>query len=87
MDLGNIFCGVDGWCVFALVIDCCTREVLGHALRREVVRAGEQGGGRAVFVSADELLVKDAGVVVAADVDAARSMAAKMSRLGSWPRP
>ena len=32
MDLRNIFCGVDGWCVFALVIDCCTREVLGHAL-------------------------------------------------------
>lgn len=31
-DLGNIFCGEDGWCVFAPVIDCCTREVLGHAL-------------------------------------------------------
>ncbi|GAA5481950.1 IS3 family transposase ISKpn40 [Haloferula sargassicola] len=31
-DLGNIFCGEDGWCVFVPVIDCCTREVLGHAL-------------------------------------------------------
>jgi len=31
-DLGNIFCGEDGWCVFAPVIDCCTREVLGHAI-------------------------------------------------------
>jgi putative transposase len=32
-DLGNIFCGDDGWCVFAPVIDCCTREVLDHALK------------------------------------------------------
>jgi len=31
-DLANIYCGDDGWCVFAPVIDCCTREVLGHAL-------------------------------------------------------
>ena len=31
-DLANIHCGRDGWCVFVPVIDCCTREVLGHAL-------------------------------------------------------
>ncbi len=31
-DLANINCGIDGWCVFAPVIDCCTREVLGQAL-------------------------------------------------------
>ena len=31
-DLALIHCGCDGWCVFVPVIDCCTREVLGHAL-------------------------------------------------------
>ena len=31
-DLGSIFCGEDGWCVFAPVLDCCTRELLCHAL-------------------------------------------------------
>ena len=31
-DLALIHCGKDGWCVFVPVIDCCTREVLGHAL-------------------------------------------------------
>ena len=31
-DLAMINCGRDGWCVFVPGIDCCTREVLGHAL-------------------------------------------------------
>ena len=31
-DLALINCGRNGWCVFVPVIDCCTREVLGHAL-------------------------------------------------------
>lgn len=31
-DLAMIHCGKDGWCVFVPVIDCCTREILGHAL-------------------------------------------------------
>ena len=31
-DLALINCGKDGWCVFVPVIDCCTREVLGHSL-------------------------------------------------------
>ena len=31
-DLALINCGKDGWCVFVSVIDCCTREVLGHSL-------------------------------------------------------
>lgn len=33
-DLALVHCGRDGWCVFVPVIDCCTREVLGHALER-----------------------------------------------------
>jgi putative transposase len=33
-DLALIHCGRDGWCVFVPVIDCCTREVLGHVLER-----------------------------------------------------
>jgi putative transposase len=33
-DLALIHCGRDGWCVFVPVIDCCTRQVLGHALER-----------------------------------------------------
>lgn len=33
-DLALIHCGKDGWCVFVPVIDCCSREVLGHALER-----------------------------------------------------
>ena len=33
-DLALIHCGRDGWCVFVPLIDCCTREVLGHALER-----------------------------------------------------
>lgn len=31
-DLTRIYCGNDGWCVFAPVIDCCTRELLGWEL-------------------------------------------------------
>ncbi len=31
-DLAMIHCGADGWCVFVPVLDCCTRELLGHAL-------------------------------------------------------
>lgn len=33
-DLALIHCGRDGWCVFVPVLDCCTREVLGHAIER-----------------------------------------------------
>ena len=33
-DLALVHCGRDGWCVFVPVIDCCTREVLGHAVER-----------------------------------------------------
>ena len=33
-DRALIHCGKDGWCVFVPVIDCCTREVLGHAIER-----------------------------------------------------
>lgn len=31
-DLAMIHCGRDGWCVFVPIIDCGTREILGHAL-------------------------------------------------------
>ncbi len=31
-DLALVDCGVDGWCVFAPVLDCCTRECLGWSL-------------------------------------------------------
>jgi len=33
-DFGRVFCGSDGWCAFAPVVDCCTRQVLGWALAR-----------------------------------------------------
>jgi putative transposase len=33
-DLALVNCGRDGWCVFVPVINCCTREILGHALKR-----------------------------------------------------
>lgn len=33
-DLCRIWCGRDGWAVLALVIDCCTRELLGWHLSR-----------------------------------------------------
>jgi len=33
-DMALVNCGTDGWCVFVPVIDCCTREILGHALER-----------------------------------------------------
>ncbi len=33
-DLALVHCGKDGWCVFVPVIDCCTREIPGHALER-----------------------------------------------------
>lgn len=33
-DLALVHCGRDGWCVFVPVVDCCTREVLGHAVER-----------------------------------------------------
>ena len=31
-DIAMVDCGIDGWCAFVPVIDCCTREVLGWAL-------------------------------------------------------
>jgi len=33
-DIALVDCGVDGWCVFVPVLDCCTRECLGWALER-----------------------------------------------------
>ena len=33
-DIALVDCGVDGWCAFVPVIDCCTRECLGWALER-----------------------------------------------------
>jgi putative transposase len=32
-DFALVNCGQDGWCVFAPVVDCCTREVLGWSLQ------------------------------------------------------
>jgi putative transposase len=29
-----VHCGKDGWCVFVPFIDCCTREILAHAIER-----------------------------------------------------
>ena len=31
-DIAAVDCGVDGWCAFVPVIDCCSREVLGWEL-------------------------------------------------------
>lgn len=31
-DIAMVDCGIDGWCAFVPVVDCCTREVLGWAL-------------------------------------------------------
>ena len=31
-DIALVHCGVDGWCAFVPVVDCCTREVLGWEL-------------------------------------------------------
>lgn len=33
-DLARIWCGKDRWCTLALVMDCCTRELLGWQLSR-----------------------------------------------------
>ena len=33
-ELAFIHCGRDAWCIFVPVIYCCTREVLGHALKQ-----------------------------------------------------
>jgi putative transposase len=33
-DLTRLWCGRDRWCTLALVLDCCTREVLGWRLAR-----------------------------------------------------
>lgn len=33
-DIALVHCGVDGWCAFVPVIDCCTREILGWELDR-----------------------------------------------------
>ncbi|MBL9120591.1 MAG: IS3 family transposase [Phycisphaerae bacterium] len=32
IDIALVQCGQDGWCAFVLVIDCCTRQVLGWEL-------------------------------------------------------
>ena len=33
-DIALVHCGMDGWCAFVPVIDCCTRQVLGWELAR-----------------------------------------------------
>lgn len=33
-DLARVWCGNDRWCTLALVMDCCTREILGWRLSR-----------------------------------------------------
>ena len=33
-DLARVWCGQDRWCTLALVMDCCTREILGWRLSR-----------------------------------------------------
>ena len=33
-DLARVWCGKDRWCTLALVMDCCTRELLGWQLSR-----------------------------------------------------
>lgn len=33
-DLTRVWCGQDRWCTLALVMDCCTREILGWQLSR-----------------------------------------------------
>ena len=33
-DIALVHCGIDGWCAFVPVIDCCTREVMGWELDR-----------------------------------------------------
>jgi putative transposase len=33
-DIALVDCGIDGWCAFVPVLDCCTREVLGWSLGR-----------------------------------------------------
>lgn len=33
-DLTRVWCGKDKWCTLALVIDCCTRELLGFRLSK-----------------------------------------------------
>lgn len=33
-DIALVDCGLDGWCAFVPVLDCCTREVLGWNLDR-----------------------------------------------------
>ncbi|MFZ4575800.1 MAG: IS3 family transposase [Phycisphaerales bacterium] len=33
-DIALVHCGIDGWCAFVPVIDCCTREILGWELDR-----------------------------------------------------
>lgn len=33
-DLARVWCGKDRWCTLALVMDCCTREILGWRLSR-----------------------------------------------------
>ena len=33
-DLARVWCGQNRWCTLALVMDCCTREILGWRLSR-----------------------------------------------------
>lgn len=38
-DLARVWCGEDRWCTLALVMDCCTREILGWRLSRSAKAA------------------------------------------------
>ncbi|MDC7716599.1 integrase core domain-containing protein [Vogesella sp. DC21W] len=53
-DLCRIWAGKDGWCHLALVIDCCTRELLGWHLSRS-------GKSKTVVSALEHALISHSG--------------------------
>jgi len=55
-DLAHVWCGRYRWCSLAVVLDCCTREVLGWRLARS-------GNARTAEAALEEALIRWFGVL------------------------
>ncbi len=55
-DLAHVWCGRDRWCSLAVVVDCCTREVLGWRLARS-------GNARTAEAALEEALIRRFGAL------------------------
>jgi putative transposase len=67
-DIAMVQCGIDGWCAFVPVIDCCTRQVLGWELAATAkARTAERALENALLARFGHCRAASAGLTVRHD--------------------